>query len=190
MMPVGSKWEVYIPSDLAFGPKGAGKIKPNSVMIFVVELLDVIGTGNTASETPNQAEQSAATETTSSSSGTGFRLEQTSSADTGADNNIYENVDSQPEFPGGSQALYAYLGNNVKYPQAAAERGAQGKVLVSFVVERDGSISQARVVRTVDQDLDREALRVILAMPRWKPGSLGGKNVRVRYTVPITFRLN
>ena len=188
MMPVGSKWEVYIPSDLAFGPKGAGKIKPNSVMIFVIELLDVIGAGNTASETPNQAEQSA-TETTSSSNGTGFRLE-TGSADTGADNNIYENVDSQPEFPGGSQALYAYLGNNVKYPQAAVERNVQGKVLVSFVVERDGSISQARVVRTVDQALDREALRVILAMPRWKPGSMGGKNVRVRYTVPITFRLN
>jgi FKBP-type peptidyl-prolyl cis-trans isomerase FklB len=187
MMPVGSKWEVYIPSDLAFGPKGAGKIKPNSVMIFVIELLDVIGAGNTASETPNQAEQSA-TETTSSSNGTGFRLE-TGSADTGADNNIYDNVDVQPEFPGGSQALNAYLGNNVKYPSAAVERGAQGKVVVSFVVERDGSISQARVVRAVDQDLDREALRVILAMPRWKPGSMGGKNVRVRYELPITFRL-
>ena len=186
MMPVGSKWEVYIPSDLAFGPKGAGKIKPNSVMIFVIELLDVIGADNTASETPNQAEQSA---TTSSSSGTGFRLE-TGSADTGADNNIYDNVDVQPEFPGGSQALNAYLGNNVKYPQAAAERGLQGRVIVSFVVERDGSITQAKVVKTVDQDLDREALRVILAMPRWKPGSLGGKNVRVRYTVPIAFRLN
>lgn len=186
MMPVGSKWEVYIPSDLAFGPKGAGKIKPNSVMIFVIELLDVIGAGNTASETPNQAEQSA---TTSSSNGTGFRLEQTGSADTGADNNIYDNVDVQPEFPGGSQALNAYLGNNVKYPSAAVERGAQGKVVVSFVVERDGSISQARVVRAVDQDLEREALRVILAMPRWKPGSMGGKNVRVRYTVPIAFRL-
>ena len=189
MMPVGSKWEVYIPSDLAFGPKGAGKIKPNSVMIFVIELLDVIGAGNTASETPNQAEQSA-TATTSSSNGTGFRLEQTGSADTGADNNIYDNVDVQPEFPGGSQALNAYLGNNVKYPSAAVERGSQGKVVVSFVVERDGSISQARVVRAVDQDLDREALRVILAMPRWKPGSMGGKNVRVRYTLPITFRLN
>jgi protein TonB len=96
----------------------------------------------------------------------------------------------QPEFPGGSQALNAYLGNNVKYPSAAVERGAQGKVVVSFVVERDGSISQARVVRAVDQDLDREALRVILAMPRWKPGSMVGKNVRVRYTLPITFRLN
>lgn len=188
MMPVGSKWEVYIPSNLAYGPQGAGKIKPNSVMIFIIELLDVIGAGNTASEIPNQANQSA-TETTSSS-GTGFRLDQTGLADTGADNNIYDNVDEQPEFPGGSQALNAYLGNNVKYPNAAVERGVQGKVIVSFVVERDGSISQAKVVRTVDQDLDREALRVILAMPKWKPGSMGGKNVRVRYTVTITFRLN
>lgn len=98
-------------------------------------------------------------------------------------------VEEMPEFPGGDAALRAFIAQSVKYPPIAAENGIQGKVYVSFVVGKDGSITQAKVIRGVDPALDKEALRVVNSLPAWKPGKQGGKPVRVSYTVPISFVL-
>ena len=94
-----------------------------------------------------------------------------------------------PSFPGGQGALMQYLANNIKYPVVAQENGVQGRVVVSFVVERDGSITDVQVVRSVDPSLDREAQRVVRNMPRWIPGKQNGQAVRVKYNVPVAFRL-
>lgn len=102
---------------------------------------------------------------------------------------VYEEVEEMPSFPGGSDALMEWLNNNVKYPVQAQENGVQGRVIVSFVVETDGRIGEAEVARSVDPYLDREALRVVKSMPRWIPGRQNGECVRVRYNVPIAFRL-
>jgi periplasmic protein TonB len=98
-------------------------------------------------------------------------------------------VEEMPEFPGGELALRKYIGNAIKYPVIAQENGIQGKVYVTFVVDRDGGISNARVARGVDPSLDKEALRVVNSLPKWKPGKQRGKPVRVSYTVPINFVL-
>jgi protein TonB len=94
-----------------------------------------------------------------------------------------------PEFPGGMSELMQYFSKNIKYPAIAQENGTQGRVIVQFVVNRDGSIVDPVVVRSVDPYLDREALRVIMAMPKWKAGMQRGKSVRVKFTVPVQFRL-
>jgi protein TonB len=94
-----------------------------------------------------------------------------------------------PSFPGGNGALLEYLATHVKYPVVAQENGVQGRVIVSFVVERDGSITDVRVVRSVDPSLDREAARVVSSMPRWTPGKQNGSAVRVKYNVPVMFKL-
>ena len=99
-------------------------------------------------------------------------------------------VEDAPEFPGGTQALLDYLRKNIKYPAICRENNIQGRVLVSFVVNKDGAIVDPEVVRGVNPSLDKEALRVISGMPNWKPGSQRGKPVRVKYTVPVNFRLN
>ena len=103
---------------------------------------------------------------------------------------IFEVVEQMPEFPNGGMAgLMQYLSKNIKYPTIAQENGTQGRVVVQFVVNRDGSIVDAKVMRGVDPYLDKEALRVINSMPKWKPGKQRGKPVRCRYTVPVMFRL-
>ena len=102
---------------------------------------------------------------------------------------VFDVVEEMPSFPGGQGALMSYLASNIKYPVVAQENGVQGRVIVSFVVERDGSISDVRVARSVDPSLDREAQRVVKSMPRWKPGKQNGSAVRVKYTVPVVFRL-
>ena len=103
---------------------------------------------------------------------------------------IFMVVETMPEFPGGQQALFKYLGENVKYPVIAQENGIQGRVICQFVVNKDGSIVEAVVVRSSGEpSLDKEALRVINSMPKWKPGKQRGKPVRVKYTVPVNFRL-
>jgi protein TonB len=99
-------------------------------------------------------------------------------------------VEDAPEFPGGTQALLDYLRKNIKYPPICRENGIQGRVLVSFVVNKDGAIVEPQVVKSVNKQLDQEALRVISTMPNWKPGKQRGKPVRVKYTVPVNFRLN
>ncbi len=102
---------------------------------------------------------------------------------------IFQVVEQMPEFPGGMSALMQYLGKNIKYPTIAQENGVQGRVIVQFVVNRDGTIVDPVVVRSVDPYLDKEAIRVIKTMPKWKPGQQRGKAVRVKYTVPVTFKL-
>ena len=102
---------------------------------------------------------------------------------------VFDVVEEMPSFPGGNGALMSYLSSNVKYPVVAQENGVQGRVIVSFVVERDGSISDVKVARSVDPSLDREAQRVVKSMPRWTPGKQNGQTVRVKYTVPVVFRL-
>ncbi len=105
-------------------------------------------------------------------------------------NGIFEVVEHMPEFPdGGMSALMEYLKKNIKYPEAAMKKGTQGRVTVQFVVEKDGSIANAKVLRGVDPDLDKEAVRVVSVMPKWKPGTQKGEAVRVKYTVPVMFRL-
>lgn len=102
---------------------------------------------------------------------------------------IFVVVEEMPQFPGEQEALMKYLSENVRYPVIAQENGIEGRVICSFVVERDGSITDVQVVRGVDPSLDREAVRVIQSMPKWKPGKQRGKPVRVRFTLPIVFRL-
>lgn len=98
-------------------------------------------------------------------------------------------VEQMPSFPGGTQALFEYLSANVRYPEDCEETCVQGRVVVSFVVERDGSITEAKVVRSVYPSLDEEALRVVNGMPKWRPGKQNGNSVRTKYTIPITFKL-
>ena len=102
---------------------------------------------------------------------------------------IFQVVEEMPEFPGGMAECMKFLSKNIKYPTISQENGVQGRVIVQFVVNRDGSIVDPVVVRGVDPYLDKEALRVISMMPKWKPGKQRGKAVRVKYTVPVMFRL-
>ena len=102
---------------------------------------------------------------------------------------IFQVVEEMPEFPGGMAECLKFIGKNVKYPTIAQENGVQGRVIIQFVVNQDGSIVDPVVMRSVDPYLDKEALRVIKMMPKWKPGKQRGKAVRVKYTVPVTFKL-
>ena len=98
-------------------------------------------------------------------------------------------VEQKPEFPGGEAAMYKYLGDNIVYPSAASEEGIQGRVVVEFVVGKDGSITNVKVVRPRHPALDKEAVRVIKSMPKWIPGRNNGQPVKVTYTLPVTFKL-
>lgn len=104
-------------------------------------------------------------------------------------NEVFDVVEKMPEFKGGNQALMNYLTANIKYPKEAENKNVQGRVIVQFVVNTDGSIVEAKIARSIDPQLDEEALRVVNEMPKWKPGTQKGKPVRVKYTVPIVFRL-
>ena len=98
-------------------------------------------------------------------------------------------IGDMPEFPGGTEKLFEFLKENIHYPEIAEENGVQGRVVVTFVVEVDGSISETKVVKSVDSSLDEEAIRVVKLLPKWNPAMLNGKPVRSKYTLPITFRL-
>ena len=105
------------------------------------------------------------------------------------ENKVFDVVEQMPSFPGGNAALMKYLSENVKYPVVAQENGVQGRVVVSFVVEKDGHITDVKVVRSVDPSLDKEAARVVRSMPSWIPGKQNGSAVRVKYNVPVSFKL-
>ena len=105
------------------------------------------------------------------------------------ENVVFEVAEQMPSFPGGENALMEFLSKNTKYPSVAEENGIQGRVVCTFVVEANGSITNVKVVRGLDPALDREAVRVIKSMPKWIPGKQNGKTVRVTYTVPVTFKL-
>ena len=102
---------------------------------------------------------------------------------------VFDVVEQMPSFPGGDAELMKFLSSHIKYPVVAEENGIQGRVIATFVVERDGSISDVKVVKSVDPSLDKEAIRVLKSMPKWIPGKQNGSAVRVKYTVPVTFRL-
>ena len=105
------------------------------------------------------------------------------------ENKVFDVVEQMPSFPGGPQALLQYLNSNVKYPVVAQENGVQGRVVISFVVEKDGSVTDVQVAKSVDPSLDKEAQRVVKSMPHWIPGKQNGSAVRVKYVVPVSFKL-
>lgn len=102
---------------------------------------------------------------------------------------VFDVVEQMPSFPGGDAELMKFLNTHIKYPVVAEENGIQGRVIATFVVERDGSITDVKVIKSVDPSLDKEAIRVLKSMPKWIPGKQNGSTVRVKYTVPVTFRL-
>jgi len=104
--------------------------------------------------------------------------------------NVYDHVEVMPEFVGGMTAMIKYLQTNLKYPEDAIRQKLGGRVMVQFVVETDGTISNVRVAKTVFPSLDAEAVRVVKAMPKWKPGIENGRTVRVNFTLPIVFNIN
>ena len=117
------------------------------------------------------------------------RSEKEESEGTPDSNKAYDVVDEMPQFPGGPSALFEFISKNIQYPKEAEDANLQGRVIVSFVVEKDGSVSNAKVVRPIDPLLDAEALRVVNSMPKWIPGKQNGEAFRMKYTVPVTFRL-
>ena len=107
-----------------------------------------------------------------------------------SNDSIFQIVEKMPEFPGGAEAMMNYLSGNIKYPEEAKEKGVSGRVFINFVIEKDGSVSNAKVMRSIGGGCDEEALRVVNAMPKWKPGVQKGKPVRVSYMLPINFKLD
>lgn len=112
----------------------------------------------------------------------------TAPADT-TKNVVYDVTETMPQFPGGQGVMMKYLAANIKYPASAVKAKKQGRVIVAFVIQKDGSVTNARIVRSVDPELDAEALRIVKAMPNWTPGTQDGKPVNVRYTIPVVFSL-
>ena len=102
---------------------------------------------------------------------------------------VFDVVEQMPEYPGGIQALFEYLSQNVKYPSDAENQKVEGRVIATFIVETDGTSNNVEVVKPVFPSLDAEAIRVLSGMPKWTPGKQSGKEVRVKYTVPINFNL-
>ncbi|MBQ0142946.1 MAG: energy transducer TonB [Prevotellaceae bacterium] len=105
------------------------------------------------------------------------------------EDDVFQVVEEMPEFPGGMEALLAYLGKNTKYPSIAQENNIQGRVIVEFIVNKDGSIVEPKIIKSLDASCDKEALRVVKTLPKWKPGKQRGKPVRVKFTLPVMFRL-
>ena len=105
--------------------------------------------------------------------------------DTTTDDKVYDVCEQMPTFEGGDAALLKYLGENLKYPDKTKDRGVQGRLVIGFIVEKDGSLTDVKVLRPVDIDLDAEVLRLVKGMPKWIPGRQNGKRVRVKYLLPI-----
>ena len=113
----------------------------------------------------------------------------TSTAQTKKSNMVYDVVEVMPQYPGGQTAMLKYIMENIKYPKQIMEEGIQGRVTVSFIVEKDGRVSNVRLLRSVQPSLDKEAIRVVKSMPKWTPGKQNGKPVRVRFNLPVMFKL-
>ena len=114
----------------------------------------------------------------------------TSTAQTKKNDMVFDVVEVMPQYPGGQIAMMKYIMENIKYPEQAMKEGIQGRVTVRFIVEKDGSISDVRPVLSVHPLLNKEAVRVVESMPKWSPGKQNGKPVRVRFNVPVMFKLN
>ncbi len=156
----------------------------------VAEILDIVDNEEEIEEEEIQSSEDVGEATTGPSAPVGAVTGPIGPAmEESGEGEIFQVVEEMPEFPGGMEALLAYLSKNIKYPSIAQDNNIQGRVIVEFVVNKDGSIVEPVVKRSVDTSLDNEAMRVIKAMPKWKPGKQRGKPVRVRYTVPVLFRL-
>ena len=103
---------------------------------------------------------------------------------------VFYVADKMPSFPGGQGALFDFIEKNIKYPKGAEDYGIQGRVILKFIVKKDGSLSDVRVVKSVDPALDKEAVRLIKSMPKWSPGKEKGQFVNVKFTLPVTFRIH
>lgn len=103
---------------------------------------------------------------------------------------VYEKCEVLPEYPGGIQAMMKFIGENQKYPEEAVKRGEQGRVVVSFVVEKDGSLTDIEVTKHATPTLDAAAVETVKKMPKWKPGTHKGKKVRVQFALPISYKIN
>ena len=114
----------------------------------------------------------------------------TSTAQTKKNDMVFDVVEVMPQFPGGQIAMLKYIMENMKYPEQAMKEGIQGRVAVSFIVEKDGRVSNVRLLHSVQSALDKEAIRVVKSMPKWTPGKQNGKPVRVRFNLPVMFKLN
>ena len=113
----------------------------------------------------------------------------TSTAQTKKNDMLFSVVEVMPQYPGGQIAMLKYIMENIKYPEQAMKKGIQGRVAVSFIVEKDGSISDVKPVLSVHPLLNKEAVRVVKSMPKWSPGKHNGKPVRVRFNLPVMFKL-
>ena len=102
---------------------------------------------------------------------------------------VFHSVEQMPQFPGGEEALLRYLSSHINYPPMAAENGVQGRVTVQFVVDKTGRVGEVKIVRSVDKELDKEAVRVCKSLPKFTPGRQNGQAVAVWYTLPVTFKL-
>lgn len=105
------------------------------------------------------------------------------------DDAVFVVVEKSPEFPGGNDSLYAFIGRNIKYPEMAKKNKIEGRVFVTFVIEKDGQVSSAKILRDIGGGCGEEALRVVNSMPKWKPGTQRGNPVRVQFNLPIMFQL-
>ncbi len=106
-----------------------------------------------------------------------------------ANDKVLEKAEVMPQFPGGDQAMMKFVSENVQYPEEAKEKEISGRVLVGFIVEKDGSVNEVKIIRGIGGGCDEEAVRVVKAMPKWKPGKQDGKTVRVSYTMPFFFKM-
>jgi len=103
---------------------------------------------------------------------------------------VFHIVETMPEYPGGPEAMIKFIQQNIQYPDSARNEGIQGKVYVNFVVDSSGNITNVKILRGVHETLDKESIRVVKSMPKWKPGTQKGKPVRVSYNLPISFRID
>lgn len=161
------------------------------VLLTLVMFLFVVHSAQSQTDSQNQASASEQqTDSTLTSQTVGPSAQSDNSAAAAGDDEVFIDINQMPEFPGGLSGIKKFLSNTVRYPQIAKENGIEGRVICSFVVERDGSITNVEVMRSSgDMSLDREAMRVIRAMPKWKPGIQNGQPVRVKYTMPVNFNL-
>ena len=149
-----------------------------------------VGNGENKSAENNAEVKDTATVDNSKAETTDVKFDSKVAARNSETDTVMDKCEVMPKFPGGESGMMKFLTENVKYPKEALNKGITGRVLVEFVVERDGSINDVKIMKSVDPILDNEAIRIVKAMPKWEPGTMNGKAVRVKHTLPVTFRLN
>ncbi len=157
----------------------------------VAEILDIVENTEDISEEKIETSESSTEALSAPSSNVGHTTigPPAPSQEVSDEEDVKEVAEYMPSFPGGDKALSQWLTKNLRYPAAASETCAQGRVIVSFIVNKDGTIVEPKVIKSVHPALDKEAMRVVSAMPKWQPGRQNGKSVRVKFSLPVTFRL-